>query len=345
MFVETDAGILGVGEAWSDGASADSIGAFLAQDIAPGLIGQDPRTPELYFQRAIGNTAINTRRSQTWAAMSAVDIALWDIKGQAAGEPLWRMLGGNQPLVQPYASAGLYREGQTTDAFAQEYAAYVKEGFRAVKIKIGGAPLAVDLERVTKLRRAMGPDAKLMVDAVSNYDVPKALAFARAAAALDLYWFEQPLPIDDIAGMAQIHALGGIPLCGLENEYGLWSYRRLLETGAVHFIQFDPVISGGITFGRKIAALAEAFFKPVTLHHSNSIVSMMANIHLAAAVGNADSVEYHVYHQPLFDLAPAGTLDLVEGHLQAPDRPGLGLDARLLEEAAIRLGAAATPPA
>ncbi len=206
----------------------------------------------------------------------------------------------------------------------------MRRGFRAVKIKVGGAPLEVDVERVTKLRRAIGPSAKLMVDAVSNYDVPGALAFARATRDQNLYWFEQPLPVEDVDGLARLSRDCGIPICGLENEYGLWSFRRLLERDAVHYVQFDPIISGGITFGRKIAALAEAWFKPVTLHNSNSIVSVLASLHLAAAVPNADSIEFHVFHQPLFDRAPRGTLDLHDGMLSAPDRPGLGVDARAL---------------
>jgi L-alanine-DL-glutamate epimerase-like enolase superfamily enzyme len=325
-FVTTDTGLIGVGESWVDGGDPASIVAFIENDLKPILIGADPRLPEQHFKRAINTSQISTRRSQTWAAMSAIDIALWDIKAQAAGEPLWRMLGGNDPRSMPYASAGLYMDGQTTDAFAQEYADYI----RAVKIKVGGAPLAVDLERVAKLREAMGPAAKLMVDGLSNYDVPTALAFAKAAQRYDLYWFEQPLPIDDVAGMARIQREGGIPLCGVESEYGLFAFRRLIEADAVHYVQFDPIISGGITFGRKIAALAEAFFKPVTLHHSNSVVSMLANLHLAAALLNADSVELHVFHQPLFERAPAGTFKMHDGLLVAPDRPGLGVDARAL---------------
>jgi L-alanine-DL-glutamate epimerase-like enolase superfamily enzyme len=326
VFVETDTGLIGAGETWVDGAHAGSLVSFIEEDLKPALVGQSALTPERHFKTALDMTAVSTRRSQTWAGMSAIDIALWDIKGKAAGEPLWRLLGGHDPRVLPYASAGLYKTGQSTDAFAEEYAAYVRQGFRAVKIKVGGAALPVDVERVAKLRAAMGPEARLMVDAVSAYDVPRALAFARAVAPYDVYWFEQPLPIEDVAGMAKIQAQGGIPLCGIENDYGLPNFRRLMETDAVHFVQFDPLISGGITFGRKIAALAEAFFRPVTLHHSNSIVSMLANVHLAAAVPNADSVELHVFHQPLFDRAAPGTLDLTDGHLVAPDRPGLGVD-------------------
>ncbi|MGL4242254.1 MAG: mandelate racemase/muconate lactonizing enzyme family protein [Beijerinckiaceae bacterium] len=331
-FVETDAGLIGVGESWADGGDPASISSFIERDLAPALIGQDPRLPERHFRRALDLTQTSTRRSQTWAAMSAIDIALWDIKSQAAGEPLWRMLGGHDPRVRPYASGGLYREGQSVDDFAREYAGYVRAGYGAVKIKVGGAPLPVDVERVAKLREAMGADAKLMVDAVSNYDVPTAIAFARAVQRYDITWFEQPLAIEDVAGMAKVQREGGIPLCGIENDYTLASFRRLVEADAVHFVQFDPVISGGITYGRKIAALAEAFFRPVTLHHSNSIVSMMANIHLAASLPNAHSVELHVIHQPLFDCARAGAMVMTDGMLTAPEGPGLGVDARALRE-------------
>lgn len=331
-FVTTDAGLTGVGESWVDAGDPASVAAFIEHDLKPRLIGEDPRLPELHFRRAIDMTQVSARRSQTWAGMSAIDIALWDIKAQAAGEPLWRMLGGHDPRVMPYASGGLYREGQSADEFAGEYAGFIRRGFRAVKIKVGGAPLAVDLERVARLREAMGPVPRLMADAVSNYDVPAALAFARAARRHDLTWFEQPVAIEDVAGMARIHREGGIPLCGIENDYGLSAFRRLLENGAVHFVQFDPIISGGVTFGRKIAALAEAFHRPVTLHHSNSAVSMLVNMHLAAALPNAHSVELHVIHQPLFDRVPKGAFDIADGMLTAPDRPGLGIDAKALME-------------
>jgi L-alanine-DL-glutamate epimerase-like enolase superfamily enzyme len=329
-FVLTESGHIGVGESWVDGGDAASIAAFIESDVAATLRGQDARLPELHFRRAIDKTQVSTRRSQTWAAMSAIDIALWDIKAQIAGEPLWRLLGGHDPRLTPYASAGLYKEGQSIDDFAREYADYIRRGYRAVKIKVGGAPVAVDIERVAKLREAMGPAAKLMVDGVSNYDVPTAIAFARAAQRYDLYWFEQPTAIEDVAGMARIQREGGIPLCGIENDYGLFAFRRLVESDAVHFVQFDPIISGGVTFGRKIAALAESYFRPITLHHSNSLVSMLTNMHLAAALPNVDSVEMHVIHQPLFDRAPPGTFSMADGFLAAPERPGLGVDARSL---------------
>lgn len=324
--VVAEDGTTGVGEAWSDAGSAESITAFLQHDLAPRLIGRDIDHGEAFWAEALDWATVSARRSQSAAAMSAVDIALWDLRGKRMGLPVWRLLGGHGRPARPYASGGLYATGQSPDDLGREFAAYVERGFRAVKIKVGGAPLATDLERVAAVRRHVGPDVKLMVDAVSNYDVPRAIAFARAAAVHDPYWFEQPVPIEDVAGEAKVHRDGGIPVAGNENEFGVHAFRRLLEADAVHFVQFDLIISGGFTYGRRLAALAEAFGKPVTLHHSNSIVSMLANLHFAASWARCDSVEYHVIHQPFFERADPALLTLCEGAIAPPERPGLGVD-------------------
>ena len=332
-FVMLNTGHVGVGESWVDAGEAGSIQAFVEQDLASRLVGLDPLMNEAHFRWAIDMGHVSTRRSQIWAGMSAVDTALWDIKAQVSNLPLWQLLGGGANRILPYASGGLYRAGQSIDDFAREYADFIRQGYRAVKIKVGGAPLEVDVERVAKLREAMGAGPRLMVDAVSNYNVPQALAFAEAVRRYDIYWFEQPLATDDVDGMRRLNRDCGIPLCGIENEYSLTNFRQLIASDAVHFVQFDPIISGGITFGRKIAAIAEAWFKPVTLHHSNSVVSMLANIHLAAALPNADSVELHVVHQPLFHHAPPKTFEMVDGYMLPPSSPGLGVDGRRLLEA------------
>ncbi len=327
VFVEGEDGTLGVGEAWCDGGPPGSLASFINDDIKPVLVGRDADTIERFWSEALGRSLVSTRRSQTWAALSAIDIALWDLKGKRVGQPIWRLMGGAGKPALPYASAGLYVDGQTPEAFGEEYAAYTRKGFRAVKIKVGGASLDVDIARVAALRRALGPEPRLMVDAVSAYTVPQAIAFARAAFSHDLYWFEQPVDIADVEGQAKVHAQGGIPVTGNENEYSLVAYRRLLAMDAVHFVQFDLSVSGGFTFGRKIAALAEAYFRPVTLHHSNSIVLMAANLHFAATVPNCDSIEFHVLHQGLFERAPKGFLALnADGHIAPPEGPGLGID-------------------
>lgn len=326
VFVRTDAGDLGVGEAWCAAGSAAVIETFLREDVRPELIGEDAHRVEGILRRFRRRCAMSSRKSETDKALSAVDIALWDLKGKAAGLPLWRLLGGCDPRVPAYASGGLYREGQGVDAFAAAHAREIEAGFRAIKIKVGGAARAVDVSRVAALREAVGPDVGLMVDGVATMDVPAAIALGTALRPYDITWFEQPVPNENVAGLARIHREVGIPVAGNENEAGLDAFRRLIEAEAVHYVQFDPVIGGGFTEGRKIAALAEASHLPVTLHHSNSVVSMLANLHLAAALPNCHSIEFHMIHRQLFEHAPDGCLAVADGHVVAPERPGLGVD-------------------
>lgn len=165
-----------------------------------------------------------------------------------------------------------------------------------------------------------------MIDGVASLTVPGAIRLARALERFDIKWFEQPLVNENIDGLASVHRAIGMPVAGNENEAGLDAFRRLIDADAVYYVQFDPVVSGGFTEGRKIAALAESSHRPITLHHSNSAVSMLANIHLAAAVPNCDSIEYHMLHRQLFEHLPQSCAVVADGHVVAPDTPGLGID-------------------
>ena len=157
VFVVAEDGIVGVGETWSDGGSAEPLVSFLEQDLKPRLVGRDVDLVERFWAEALDIALISTRRSLTWQLMSAIDVALWDIRGKRARMPVWRLLGGDGRPVLPYASGGLYRDGQDEEAFGIEYGGFVRQGFRAVKIKVGGAPVAVDAARVASLRRHAGP--------------------------------------------------------------------------------------------------------------------------------------------------------------------------------------------
>lgn len=326
VFVLTDDGTVGVGEAWCAAGSSAAIEAFVQQDLRPELVGRDPQLTEAVVHQARRRCAMSARKSETDKALSAVDIALWDIKGKLTGLPLWRLLGGHDASVAAYASGGLYRDGQSPDDFAAEHAREIARGFRAIKIKVGGAARAVDVARVSALREAVGPEVEIMVDGVASMEVPAAIGLARALAPYDIKWFEQPVVNENLPGLARIRRDGGLPLAGNENESGLDAYHRLVVSGAVDYVQFDPVISGGFTEGRKIAALAEACHLPVTLHHSNSAVSMLANLHLAAALPNCCSIEVHMIHRQLFDRAPESCSGIRDGRMTAPELPGLGID-------------------
>ena len=175
-------------------------------------------------------------------------------------------------------------------------------------------------------REAIGPDVRLMVDAVYNLAVPQALALARALEPYDIHVLEAPVSPYDVEGQAKVAARSPMPICGNEGETWRQRFLDLIRADAVHFVQFDIGACGGISEGRRIADLAAAFHRPCTLHAASTSVLFAASLHLAATCANCESVEYHMLHQWLFDLAPDGTFAVEPGGFARPPAgPGIGL--------------------
>jgi L-alanine-DL-glutamate epimerase-like enolase superfamily enzyme len=325
VFIETDTGLFGVGEGWTTGGSARALVDTIEDDLAPLLLGQDPHFVTRLGKQALDTTDLSNRSGIVAAALGAVDTALWDLIGKAAKLPLYKLLGAYDEQVFTYASAGLYGDGKSPDDLGAELRGYVEQGFTAVKMKVGGAPLKEDVARVAAAREAIGPDTKLMVDALYNLSVPEALAFARAIERYDIHFFEAPVSVHDVKGQAEVHARSPIPVCGNETLAWTDSFRELITAGAVHYVQFDPAVCGGITEGRRIADLAHAFHLPCTLHASSTSVVFAACLHLGAALANCVSVEYHMLHQWFWDLEPEDTFIVRDGFVRPPHGPGLGL--------------------
>lgn len=328
VFVETDDGLTGVGEGWTSGGTADALVATLEKDVAPRLVGRDPRLISAIWDDLDGMRDISARRGLMKAAMSAVDIALWDILGQHVGLPLYQLLGAYSDSAYVYASAGLYAKNKTAADLANEMFGYIEQGFEAVKMKVGGAPLDFDVERVEAARGAIGAGRRLMVDAVCAMTPHAALALAERIRVFDVYWFEQPVPAHDIDGMALVNERSGISVAGNENFVDLYEFHELLMRRAATFLQFDLVVAGGVTEGMRLGALARAWHKSVTIHHASSVVGMVASLHVAAALPNCDSVEFHQLHSWMFDRTPEGYFKVDKSRVQLTDRPGLGLDLR-----------------
>src|SRR5919106_3296104 len=286
VFVETDSGLYGVGEGWTTGGSARALVDTIEDDLAPLLLGQDPHFVTRFAKLALDTTENSNRPGIMGAAVGAVDTALWDLIGKAAKLPLYRLLGACDEQVFTYASAGLYGESKTPDDLGAELRGYVEQGFTAVKMKVGGAPPKEDVARVAAAREAIGPDTKLMVDALYNLSVPEALAFARAIERYDIHFFEAPVSVHDVRGQAEVQAKSPIPVCGNETLAWTDAFRELITQCAVHFVQFDPAACGGISEGRRIADLARAFHLPCTLHASSTSVLFAACLHLGAALAN-----------------------------------------------------------
>jgi L-alanine-DL-glutamate epimerase-like enolase superfamily enzyme len=345
--VETDQGLVGLGEAAHFGGPLASTRAVVEGELRDHVLGEDPREVERLWERMHQRAYKHARGGIVIAAMSGIDIALWDLRGKMAGQPLWRLLGGYRRRVPAYATGGFYAEGKALRELAAEMEGYVRHGFRAVKMKVGrnsgveGSPLramahrgvaevslAEDLARVRAAREAVGPDVRLMVDANGAWDVPTAVKAGRAMEPIDVYWYEEPVSPDDVAGSAEVASKVAIPVAGYETcSYGRWAFRDYIAARAVHFVQPDVAWAGGLTESLKIAALAAAFHLPVAPHVHGSAVAVAAALHLLGALPNGSMAEMVFPAHPLMsDLAREPLLVDGAGEVELPERPGLGVE-------------------
>lgn len=328
--VVTDEGIIGIGEAWCDGSSPRSTIALIEDDISPLIIGMDALCTEAVFTRIVDTTVVSGKRGISHSAASAVDIALWDIKGKVANLPIWKLLGGYSDRVTAYASGGLYKEKKGPEALAKEMTGYISRGFHGVKIKIGGLPIGLDIERVAAVRKAIGADVRLMVDALYSYKLDEAKEMAAALEPYRVHFFEAPISSYDVDGLTELARVSKVPIAGNEIEYGRHAFARLIRQRAVSVVHVDAILCGGITEAMKICALAAADNLCVSFHNSSSAVAFASNLQVAAAIANCESLEYHMIHRILFDKLPPDYFEPQDGLVIAPDRPGLGISPDLV---------------
>jgi L-alanine-DL-glutamate epimerase-like enolase superfamily enzyme len=345
--VETEDGLVGVGEAAHFGGPLASTSAVIRGELREHLLGEDPRDVERLWHRMHQRAYKHARGGLLIAAMSGIDVALWDLRGKLAGMPLWRLLGGYRRRVPAYATGGFYAEGKGIPELCEEMRGYVAHGFRAVKMKLGrnsdieGSPLRAmahrglcevslseDLARVRAVRAAIGPEIRLMVDVNGAWDVPTAVKMGRALEPLDLFWYEEPVSPDDARGSAEVAEKVAIPVAGYETcTYGKVGFRDYLAARAVHYVQPDVCWAGGLTECLKIAHLAEAWNLPLAPHIHGSAVAVAAALHLLGAVTNGSMAETVFPAHPLMaDLVKEPLVVDRTGHILLPERPGLGVD-------------------
>lgn len=329
VVLETADGVLGVGEGWCDGLTPRVLEA-LVEDLGPLLLGKSPHMHNGLWDAVFQKSIYSAKPGLVLAALSALDIALWDARGKALGLPVYRLLGGHADKVFVYASGGLYGKDKTLDDLAAEMLGYVAQGFTAVKLKVGGASVREDLWRVAAVREAVGPDIRIMADALYMLSVADALKLSRGMEASDVYFLEAPVPPLDVAGLAEVRQRGPTPVAGNEFAYGRHAFRELMEHRAVDVAHLDSIVCGGISEAYKIAALTSAWHVPCSFHASSSAVCFAANLHAGAATSNCDSVEYHMVHQHLFDALPECLRQVRDGWVTLPDTPGLGLHEAIL---------------
>jgi L-rhamnonate dehydratase len=284
----TDNGHVGIGNAaLAPQVTKQVIDLYLK----PLLVGADPWDIEFLWQHMYRKTMAFGRKGIGMAAISAVDIALWDILGKSAKQPVYRLLGGRtKPRIPVYASR-LYSIGLAE--LASEAKRYKDEGYQAMKLRFGWGPtdgaagMQRNIELVRTVRQAVGDDIDVMADAYMGWTLDYAKRMLPLLEPFHLRWLEEPVIPDDIHGCAELKSYGRIPIAGGEHEFTLYGFRELLEARAVDYIQFDTNRVGGITQARKIAALAEGYSVPVIPH-----AGQMHNYHVVMASLNSPMAEY-----------------------------------------------------
>ena len=262
-------------------------------------------------------------RPQITAAIAGIDLALWDVKGKAAGMPVYRLLGGSGKPVMAYATGGYYRIDGQPERFAEELASYIARGYRAVKIKVGGQTMAENIARVRIAREAIGTDALLLLDLTASMDVETCIRFARAVEPWDPYWIEEPLYwYLQAADFRRLADATPIPLAHGERELHRFTARDLITSGAIRYIQFDSTRHSGFTESLRVAMLAEQHGVRITPHQVPEL-----HAHLCAAFpGSSFAVESNGTPDPLWAGMYRHRADLRDGHVHLEDRPGFGIE-------------------
>jgi L-rhamnonate dehydratase len=325
--VFTDDGHVGIGNA----ALAPQVTKQVIDlHLKPLLIGADPWDTEFLWQHMYRKTMAFGRKGIGMVAISAVDIALWDILGKSAKQPVYRLLGGKtKPRIPVYASR-LY--SIELKKLAAEASQYKQDGFKAMKLRFGWGPtdgaagMQLNMDLVRTVRETVGDDIDIMADAYMGWTLDYAKRMLFLLEPFHLRWLEEPVIPDDIHGYAELKSYGRVPISGGEHEFTLYGFRELLDAKALDYIQFDTNRVGGITQARKIAALAEAHSVPIIPH-----AGQMHNYHVVMASLNSPMAEYF----PIVDVEVGNELFwyVFDGEPKAKDGfidldenvPGLGL--------------------
>ena len=326
VWLETDAGHTGFGYTYAGTVGGGAAYSILQEALSPLLINQDPQFIEKHWATMYQEVLLAGRRGAAMRAISTLDIALWDLLGEAANMPLYRLLGGWTDEVAAYASGGYYRPGDLLDNVREEVEFYKDLGFADYKMKVGGASFENDVARVRTARETLGAAGRIALDANNAWRWPyEAIQFARAVEEFDIWWLEEPLSPEDIAGHAEIARTLEMPVATGEIHATRWDFRDIIEQRAADILQPDAGVMGGITDWLKVAHTAASFNLPVAPHwHAN------LHVHLAAAVHNCITVEYFALEQDIYNferlVTPDTRLIPKAGRLPVSNRPGLGIE-------------------
>ena len=314
--IMSDDGIEGIGITTFGGKIVRTLKTAL-EEFGALIIGDDPLRTEQVTAKLRAASAPCSPGGIAALAISAIDIALWDIRGKVFGVPLARLLGASRDRVPAYASGALTRT-TPTDKLERAAAALVAKGYSQIKTQmaVDGLNAAQEIERIRLIRSAVGPETNLMVDINQRWSVAEATSIGSRIEDLRLGWLEDPTRCDDYQGLAKIADALATPVCAGEYIYGIEPHRQTMTHHSVDIVMIDLVRVGGVTQWMKVAGMAEAFNKPVASHLLPEI-----HVHLIAAAPNGLVVEYMPWTWRLFDDPPMPD----KGVMTVPTAPGLGL--------------------
>jgi L-alanine-DL-glutamate epimerase-like enolase superfamily enzyme len=327
--VNTDEGFSGLGEVYC-GMFVPAVVPPLVDHFRARLLGMDPLQIPRVWNKMYGTSLFWGRAGVAVAVMSAIENALWDIAGKAAGLPVYRLLGGlSHESLPVYASGGL---DKSADAFTAELQEYKGKGFRAVKIRIGHG-VQSDSERVCLAREVLGPEIKIMVDAVQGHNpepwqASTAIAVAHAIEGYDITWFEEPCVASDPDAYARVRDSTCIPIAGGESCTCTQEFRGFFEADALDIVQPDVAHAGGILACRAVAAVAQVHGVQLAPHSWGTGALLAATYHFGFATSNCQILEYPTWDNPLRDELLVRPFDIREGLIYPSDLPGLGVELR-----------------
>lgn len=348
----TDAGLVGIGEGhgpflFRQGPEGMRVVNEIVQQITPLVVGEDPFNVERIWQDLFALTYTSVRgipplarqQRQLVTAMSAIDIALWDLMGKAIERPVYALLGGAlRQRVPAYATGFYYRDNERPDDLKREAALYLEKGYRTLKVKVGGLTPEEDARRVGFIRETVGDDVALMLDANQGWDLRTAIRAAQLCEPYNIFWLEDPMPwFDERHTLQRLKGATNIPIAAGETEYTPFGLRTMIVEGLVDYLIIDSTWSGGLTTWRKAATMAELYDIPMASHHDPQI-----HIHAQAASPTGFILESFAdpSRDPLWFELFHERPEVVDGYMALPDKPGLGLELRedTLEKYGVKIG-------
>lgn len=336
--VETNEGIHGWGEAYSQ-SDRDRTIAVHVEELGRYLIGRDPFDIKHFAYIAYTDFASKRGSMDLFSAISAIEQALWDITGKALGQPVYNLLGGRcRDRVKVYANGwgSWYDVSKSLDHLAARAVALVDRGFRALKFdpfpgpwrsSISREDEEIAVERVRRVRKAVGPEVEILVEVHRRLSPMHAVRVARAMEPFQLFWYEEPVSARDLKGLAEVRRLIDIPVVTGEELYTKVEFRNVFEERAADIINPDVCNCGGILELREIAAMAEPYHVVVSPHNYNSTtIGLAATLQVCAGMPNFLIAEYFVNFEEAGKEIVDSAFEPVDGYIELPTRPGLGID-------------------